>query len=354
MKILIVGSWISQTYEEPLYAAFCSLGIEAIKFKWGPFFGFPPLSNTYDNPKSFVHSIWYRAQNKFIIGPTLWRINNSLLRSVKKERPDAIFLYRATHIWASTIQKIKESNVKILVYNNDDPFTEKVPHYVYRHFLKSLPLADWIFSYREKNIFDYKNLGFNNVSLLRSSYTKEINFPLNNAEKEYDIIFIGHFEDDGRDKYILELLEKTSLKIGLWGLNWRSSSLYSKLRKHFKNDICSLFGAAYNEAINKSEAALVFLSKINNDGYTRRVFEIPAAQTAMISEYSNEIKDMFEDEVEVLLFKNMSELLEIAKKIEMDKSFIRKIAHNGYLRLKKDGHEIKDRALQIKYTLEAL
>lgn len=354
MKVLIVGSWVSPAYENPLYNAFKDLNYNVDSFKWGPLLGFTPLSNIYNDKSSFLSSLTSRAQNKYICGPAIRKINREFLNKVSDCKPDLIFLYRATHIWAKSIKKVKEKGIKVMVYNNDDPFTDKLPSYVYKNYFQTLPLADWIFSYRDKNIQDYKKLGYENVSLLRSSYTNEINFPLDKSPKEYDLIFIGHFENDGRDEFLFELMQKTKLKIGLWGLDWEKSQHFNYFEKYLGKSITGLYGASYNETINNAKASLVFFSKVNNDNYTRRVFEIPATKTTMICEHTEEMTKLFEDGKEVLLFKDISELLKIAQKLESNTNAFDEIGLAGHQRLLKDGHEIKDRVREIVEKAKSL
>lgn len=347
LKILLVGSWVSETYEEPLYNALKSLNQKVIPFKWGPFFGFKPLSNKYDNTKNKLYSIWYRVQNKFIFGPSIIKLNFNLLKISIQTKPDVIFLYRATHVWPSTVRKLKKLGPKIFVYNNDDPFTQLLPKYTYRHFFKSLKYADWIFSYRNKNIREYETIGFKNTSLLRSSFIKDINFFDSEIKKVYDIIFIGHFENDGRDRIVLDLLKNPQIRFGIWGLNWNKSRLYDEICSLWGKEITPLFGKDYNRTLNSSLAALVFFSKINNDQYTRRCFEIPATKTTMISERTEEMETLYKEGKEVLFFDSIEDLSNKINEFLKNKETIKAIGENGYRRLILDKHEIKNRAQSI-------
>ncbi len=347
IKILIVGSWISAVYEEPLLQAMQQLGHQVSSFKWGPYFKFIPLSNQYDVKNSVWQSLYYRIQNKYIWGPVIKKINDELIRKCNEEKPEVLFLYRATHIWPTTIAKIKNQKCKIFIYNNDDPFNSKLPSYIYRFFKKSLSLADWIFSYREKNITDYQKLGYSNCSLLLSNYIKTQNYPIDNMSKDYDVIFIGHFENDGRDEKILTLAKQANLKVGLWGLDWEASSLFEQIRECVENEIKPLYGEDYNQTINRSKIALVFLSKINNDGYTRRCFEIPATKTFMLCERQQEVQALFHEGIEADYFTTSEELLNKILYYIDNEDKRKKVAEAGYERLIQDGHEIQDRAKQI-------
>jgi spore maturation protein CgeB len=347
MKILIVGSWVSATYEQPLHDAFEDLSHDVHSFKWSNYLKFISNSNKYDVQEGKLKSIWYRFQNKYIVGPSIIEINKSLSKIVVEGSFDLIFLYRATHIWEKTVKEFKVNGAKVMIYNNDDPFTLQLPKYIYRHYFASLKHADWIFAYRTKNIRDYKELGFSNCSLLRSSYIKTKNFPIPHIEKDYDVIFIGHFENDGRDSLIYQLMQTDGIKVGLWGQNWAASRHYSFFKKYMKTEIEPLFGNKYNEMMNRGKIALVFFSKINNDGYTRRCFEIPAAGTMMLCEYSKQMEEMFTQNSEIMYFTSNADAQTKIKYLLENPQKINKIMNLGRKRLIDDNHEITDRAKEI-------
>lgn len=347
MKILIVGSWVSAVYEEPLYQAFKELSYNAHSFEWAPFLNFETGSNKYDVKGGRVRSIWYRFQNKYIFGPAIFKINKELVKKIKNENYDIVFLYRATHIWEKTVKEIKKTKAKVFIYNNDDPFTSSLPKYVYRHYSKALKFADWIYAYREKNLIDYNKLGFKNCSILMSNFIIKNNFPISTIRKNYDVIFIGHYEKDGRDEVLFNLMKDSSLKIGLWGQNWTASQHYNYFCEYMGEKIRPLFGSQYNEMINKGKIALVFFSKINNDGYTRRCFEIPAAKTMMLCEHSTQMERMFTSDKEIVFFKSSEEVYQKVKDLLKFQQKTEEISKNGYQRLIQDKHEIKDRAQEI-------
>ena len=269
------------------------------------------------------------------------------MQMIQKNSIDIVFVYKGNYIFPSTIKYIKtKSKAKIFSYNNDDPFTKDIPKYYWRHFIKGLQYYDWNFVYREKNIQDYKNLGINNVSILRSYYIKENNFYISGIQKEYDVVFIGHWENDSRDEIIKYLIEN-GIKIKLFGTLWEKSKYYKYLKEKIGN-IKPIYKEEYNLTINKAKIALVFLSKINNDTYTRRCFEIPATKTMMMAEYTDDLaNNLFEEDKEAVYFKNKEELLEKIKYYLANEDKIKEIGENGYKRLMRDGHEVVDRCKEI-------
>ena len=193
---------------------------------------------------------------------------------------------------------------------------------------------------------DYKQLGYENTSILMSNYIKEIHHPLE-IKKDIDVVFIGHYEDDGRDQTLLKLVKEIGCNLGIWGSNWISSPLFEELRNVTVGEFTTLFNEDYCKTLNRAKIALVFFSKINNDGYTRRCFEIPATGTFMLCEDAPQTRSMFSEGVEAAYFRSSEELIDKVNKYLQNNELREKIASAGFERLKKDGHEIHDRAKEV-------
>ncbi|OFE11758.1 hypothetical protein PHACT_00130 [Pseudohongiella acticola] len=305
--------------------------------------------NYFNSREPLLH-FWKRIQNKFLLGPAIFKINADLVQVVARFRPDLVFIYRGTHILASTINAIKQSAPGCVVfgYNNDDPFAEGHSPFLWRHFLKSTPSYDLMFAYRHHNIGEYLSIGAKRAELLRSWYLPWSNCPVvlddsDRARYECDVVFAGHFEDDGR----LQLLEKivsSGFSLRLYGPpgEWDRLIEKSPILNHIA-PIRQIWGDEYNKAISGAKIALCFLSKLNRDTYTRRCFELPAMGTLLLSEYSNDLASLYSEGEEAEFFRSSDELLfKISKYIKNEKDRCR-IAGNGKKRVVDDGHDIFSR-----------
>ena len=347
VEILIVADWLGEMYAQAFLGGFISLGYNATRFSWKEYFKHYQYSSRYKTDNNKLKSLYYRFQNKFLIGPVLWKINKDLIKKCKEIEPDLVFIYRGTHIYPQTIKVIKKYGCKVFGYNNDDPFSNEYKSYVWRHYKRSIPFYDHIFAYRCKNIADYEAIDYEKVSLLRSYYLNNNNFYIENIlDNKYkcDVIFIGHFEDDGRDE-CMKLLIDSGIDIKLYGNLWENSKHYNFFIEKFQK-IEPLY-EDYNLALNSAQIALVFLSKLNHDTYTRRCFEIPSTKTMMIAEYTEDLNNMFEQGQEAEYFKNKHELLEKVNYYLENEVQIQKISESGYVRLVNDSHEVKDRCEEI-------
>lgn len=283
-------------------------------------------------------SIWGRVQNKYILGPAVKRINQTLIKRCNSVKPEVVFTYRGIYFWPQTIAQLKQCARLVVSWNPDNPFGhydidfakrfkikgnillskiipyEKAFYFkrLWHNFIKTIPVYDICFVYRAQNINKYQNAGAKEVHLLRSFYVPGLHRPIELTEKdrkrfESDVIFIGHFEPDHRTE-CLEVLLEAGVRVRLFGTGW-DYYLSSKLKKAFGSSIRPLYGDEYVKALCASKIALCFMSKLNKNTYTGRCFEIPACGTLLLSERTDEMKELFEEDKEAVYFSDKKELV---------------------------------------------
>jgi hypothetical protein len=240
-------------------------------------------------------------------------------------------------------------------WNNDDPFSDRAHARRWHNFVRGIPGYDRLWGYRMSNVEEFRRRGCRRVGLLRSFYLRELNFPVDEpvaGPLRSQVAFLGHWEDDGREDLVEALLREPGLDFKLWGTLWDRSRLARDLEKRF-GPIRPLRREAYNQAINGAEIALAFLSRLNNDTYTRRCFEIPITGTLMLSEYTPDLATLFEEGVEAEFFRSAEELLEKVRFYTRNEAARRKIGQAGRARVLRDGHEAIDRARQVLDAMRA-
>ena len=350
MKILIAGDWHSELHEEAMYQALISLGYEVKKFAWHDYF--QAHGNSILQP--FLR-LWFRFENKYLWGWRMLQLNRDFLRLVKDCKPDVVFIYRGTHIFKKTLESIKRFHPKLVLvgYNNDDPFA---PGYgrgvLWRHFIGGLPVLDLALAYRHRNLADYQKAGAKRVELLRSWYMPDRNYPVDlNLEQasQYgcDVAFIGHYEPDLRLE-CLEAIVKAGYKLKLYGPPYEWNPI---LKNHptLKTllPVKLVWGEEYNLAINGAKVALVFLSKLNQDSYTRRSFEIPATATAVLSEYTEDLSFLFAEGKEIEFFRGPTELvIKLTGYLADDPRRLR-MGMAAFERTVSDGHSVEERMKKL-------
>ena len=350
MKILIAGDWHSELHEEAMYQALISLGYGVKKFAWHKYFQARDTSFF----KLFL-GIWFRFENKYLCGWRMVQLNRDLLALVKEYKPDVVFIYRGTHIFKNTLEAMKkfDANLTLVGYNNDDPFA---PGYgrglLWRHFISGLPVLDLALAYRHRNLADYQKSGAKQTQLLRSWYMPDRNYPVDlslEQVSEYgcDVAFIGHYEPDLRLE-CLEAIVKAGFKLKLYGPPYEWNPI---LKNHpilkTQLPVKLVWGEEYNLAINGAKVALVFLSKLNQDSYTRRSFEIPATATATLSEYTEDLSTLFTEGKEIEFFRSPEELVFKLSGYLTDDVRRLHIGLAGFERAVSDGHSVEERMKKL-------
>ncbi len=341
---MVVGDGHSAIHEAAVVDAFKQLGHEVEPFYWHLFF---KASNQ-------VLQLWRRAQNKFLLGPVVSKANAELIQKAVNFDPKIIFIYRGTHVTPQTVAALKKNLPQCLVYgyNNDDPFAEGHPPWLWRHFIKSVPLYDIIFAYRHRNFDDFARIGAKRVELLRSWFIPSLNYraSLSNSEKsiyDCDVVFIGHYEKDGRLE-CLEEIAKTGVKLKLYGppYEWNHILAKSAVLKHLA-PVRLVWNEEYNKALCGAKIALCFFSKLNRDTYTRRCFEIPATGTLLLSEYSSDLATIYREGESAAFFKTSDELVGKVRLYLGDDVLRNRIASNGYQSVRANGHDVVSRMKRV-------
>lgn len=349
MKILVIGDGHSAIHEVAVVEAFKKLGHMVEPFYW----------QSYFKSSNALGRLWKKAQNKFLLGPTINRLNRHLVKKAAEFDPKLIFIYRGTHVTPSTLRELKCAlpNCNVFGYNNDDPFAEGHPSWLWRHFMQCVPVYDLVFAYRHQNLDEFIKLGAKRVELLRSWFIPELNYPVSLSDKDKltfdcDVVFIGHYEDDGRLEY-LESIVEAGYKLRLFGppYEWNNLLLRSEKLRHLF-PVRLVWNSDYSKAISGARIALCFFSKLNRDTYTRRCFEIPATGTLLLSEYSDDIATLYTEGKEVDFFKSKQEMICKIKLYLDDDCLRRQVAADGRQRVIGDGHDIVSRMAEVAELVE--
>ena len=354
MKVLLAGDWHSELHEEVAAEALEVLGCVVVRFKW---FGYFRARGGRNSPAG----LFCRVQDRFMFGPAVRRLNRDLVALCEGEQPDVVFLYRGSHVYPATLKALRQvaPMAVILGYNNDDPFSPHYPSWMWRHYLGGLSAYDLVFAYRPQNLADLRAAGAQRVALLRSWFVPDRNKPINLTEAERakyacDVVFIGHYEDDGRLTYLEEVVRRGHrLRIFGHPEQWNPVLAQSRQLAGLV-PVRSLWGAEYNAALNAARIALCFFSRLNRDGYTRRCFEIPAAGTVLMSEYSDDLASLYQEGAEAVMFRSLEEFASKLDALLADEPRRARIARAGRQRVIADRHDVRSRMEDVLEQAKAL
>ena len=354
MKILIAGDWHSELHEEAAFHALSQLGHDVIRFPWHQYFRPSGAMGGLAGPA-------LKFQNKYLFGPRVNRLNRDLVALVAREKPDAVFTYRGTHVYRETLRRLRQvcSTAVLIGYNNDDPFSPQYPPWMWRHFLAGVPQYDLVLAYRLGNLKDFEDAGAKRVKLLRSWYVPERSRPMALGEEDRrrfacDVVFAGHYEDDGR-LACLEEIVRCGWKLNLFGHDYGWHPVLRRspdLRRLIP--LQTVWGEDYTKALCGAKVALCFLSKLNRDTYTRRCFEIPACGTFMLAEYTEDLAGLFRAGEEADFFRTPDQLVDKLAFYLGNEERRRAVAAGGRRRVIADGHDVVSRMRQVTAWVEEL
>ena len=342
MVILVVGSFKRFFYAPAFYHAWQALGHRVYRID---------SDNYILKSKSPLSGFLNKVQEKYHIGIPLERYNEDIVKTVKQLKPDFVFLYRCHDVFDSTLKKIRKDTV-IFSYNNDDPFSSNTQGIFKGHYLSNSRFCDLVYVYRKKNIDDFRHIGIEKTKVLLPYYMTSTNFPIPDIDKYIPIAFVGHFEDDGRDE-VIKAMNEAGLPVTVYGKDyWRTKSkLYNELKTIIKEPKS---GSEYNTLLNQIQIALVFLSKRNNDTYTRRCFEIPAAKTLMLAPYTSDMDELFPEGECAVYYRSTKDLIEKCRFLLSHPEEVKRIANAGYERLKVIGGSEVDRCKEVIQDFEII
>lgn len=348
MKVLVAGDWHSELHEEAVSSALDTLEHQVVRFQWHQYF------EAGSDAAGRIRHYWKRAQNKYLFGPLVRRLNTDLIALAEAERPDIVFVYRGTHVFADTLKAIKTLLPETILvgYNNDDPFSPRQPRWLWRHFLESLKYLDLTLAYRHHNIQEFRAAGAKRVELLRSWFIPERNHPIDLSPMDKsrfgaDVVFIGHYENDGR-LALLETLAQRGWQVRLFGpgYEWDSIIADSNSLRHLM-PVELVWGDDYNRALCGAKLAICFLSKLNRDTYTRRCFEIPASGTVLVSEHTDDLAQLFEEGEEAAFFNSHDEAVEKIEFLLQNDEVRNRMAIAGHKKVVGAGHDVISRMRQL-------
>lgn len=332
-RILVIGEDRYEWYAPAWKQALCGLDID---------------TRQYSYTTKWSKGLIGRVEQRLLWGPAITQINTEVLAICRAFKPDIILLYAAFPIRPSTVEALT-THAWVTTYHNDDPFGMLGNKAYFRHFKQALPYAHSHHVYREANVQDYRQRGVSRVAMLRSYYIPWLDIPpslpLNESGIAHDVVFIGHCEADQRINYLQALVD-ARIKVNVYGTTqtWRATLpvvLYNQLKP-----IYPVYGEKYRHILVKSKLCLCFFSKANRDQYTRRVFEIPAVGGFLLSERTNTMQELYEEDAEAVYFSSNEELTEKVKYYLKNETARIKIAKAGQKRCLNSGYDVTSRMHQ--------
>lgn len=249
--------------------------------------------------------------------------------------------------WALT--KIGQLGVRRINFLTDDPWN---PVHRASWFMKALPLYDQVFSPRKANLIDLQHLGCREISFLPFAYAPELHYPEIVSEEDEkrhfaaDVVFAGGADTDRVD-YLVALI-RTGFNVALYGGYWnRCAGTKAVWRGHADPP-------TLRKAINGAKVALCLVRRANRDGHVMRTFEVPAVGTCMLTEDTQEHREIFGEEGQaVVYFRTKSEMVEKLRWLLDHDDERKRLAAAAHVLITNGRNTYKDRLISMLEGLEA-
>ncbi|MBN2654253.1 MAG: glycosyltransferase [Nitrospirae bacterium] len=264
-----------------VYNTLMKMGHEVILFNFG-------ATSIYSKITKKINSAFFISQ-----------INKKLLIAAQIYKPDIFLTIFGFDHDINTILKLKSLGIATMCWWLNDPFQLK-------RSLNNAAAYDFYFTNAKGCIPDYKNAGIKNAFYLPVGCYPAIHTDLGMQDKEYDICFAGDWGPT-RQAIIENLADDFDISLfGPW-----AKKLPSKSNLH-KNIVKDGFFTPNEMAVifNKSKIVLNIHSWYGkwNYGVNPRVFETPACGAIQISDWKEEIPQLYTPDKEIILYKNIDEL----------------------------------------------
>lgn len=274
-----------------------------------------------------------RLGNKFQKSITKSLVSNLILNNILKYDFDKILFFNIDYLDIKSIKILKNIFPKkeILCWHGDDILNERFG----KNEKEKVKFIDTHISPRKHRESEYKKLGAHNF-LKVNWYSK--NFKDKMVENpKYDLSFCGSYS---KKRY--SLLENLNYnKSILVGYGWKKHNLnFSYKKNHLSID-------EMNSVIHNSRISLNFLTEENFDKTNFRNFEIPSQFSLQISEKSDELNEIFEDEKSIVFYNDKDELNDKVKFFIREENKRKKIILNS-------NAIIKRKEFSLEYQLDLI
>jgi spore maturation protein CgeB len=264
---------------------------------------------------------------RFKKGTLIHNINRYILNELNGSFGfDMVWIDKGVFIRPEIVQRLKASSGKLVHYTPDPAFT----YHRSKLFYEALPLYDYCITTKSFEIEDYKNYGVKTI-FCTQGYDPMLHKPYHSFEEKRGVVFIGHKESN-REFMISRLLE-ANIPVTIAGNKWEMFAWKFRNNKNLIYKGKGIYGEQYVKEISGAMIGLGFLSKWIPERHTTRTIEIPACNTALVTEENQEINSIYTQD-EAIFYTDHKDLLDKIKYYLSNKAELCKITSNGHQKVK--------------------
>lgn len=328
-KVLIVGQVLELGRTEEVYGrGFSDFGCEVKHFTWKE--AAPSLSS-----RSFSQRVAWRLGWQFLARSA----NQALIKIANQFQPDLTFVVSPKLIRPSTIQALQQHGL-VFVFFTDNPLDR---HHTHSNswIRQGLPLWDTVFIWSQELANKLTQKGVKNAVFHPFCSDVQYHFPKKQTNPTYDAAFIGNWDDSRKREQYLKAISHHSL--GIWGSDYWLTHCQVTSMRGLCQGMCTY--AEIPEILGSAKIGLNILRPQNEVGHNIRTFEIPATGTLMLSERSQELLNLFEEDREAVYFSSPEELNQKVEYLLHNQPLAKSITEAGYKQAVK--HTINERVAEV-------
>jgi spore maturation protein CgeB len=278
----------------------------------------------------------------------LGKFSTEVVDFCRTRQPDVILTMGTAPLTVEALAEISKVGCYRVNYLTDDPWN---PSLRSKWFLRALAGYDHVFTTRRANIGDLEALGVRRVSYLPFAWD-----PILCPEQKYleeelqdyraDIMFAGGGDAD-RVPYFAALA-RAGFSVALYGGYW---DRFAETRTLTRGQLPI---AELPKAIAGARIALCLVRRANRDGHCMRTFEVPAAGGCMLTEETEEHREILGRDGEcVLYFRTVDEMIAKARLLCENPAERTRLAAAARARIRICSNTYKDRLIRILAAVEA-
>lgn len=242
----------------------------------------------------------YKVLNKIYFIPWMFDERYKILKAqIKYYKPDILYIQEMAAINDKFLSEIKQ-DVKLIVGQIASPIPKN----------RNLKVFDLIFTSFPHFVKKFKELGINS-EYLKIAFEPTVLDKINNYEKKYDCTFIGGLTKSHTNRIkILEALAN-KLNIDLWGYKAETLPRSSPIRNNYH---CEAWGLDMYRILAQSKITInIHIDVAENYANNSRLYEATGCGAMLITDYKDNLNELFEIGKEVVAYKNLEELVELIR-----------------------------------------
>jgi hypothetical protein len=255
----------------------------------------------FAGPRLLARLSWWLRRRRPL---RLDRFSREVVAGCRRLRAAWLLSTGLAPLTAAALEELGRMGIRRLNFLTDDPWN---PAHRAPWFFRALPAYDVVFSPRRANLPDLCSAGCRYVEYLPFGFDPCLSFPepagprQETPEPAADVMFAGGADRD-RVPYIARL-HHDGFRVAVFGDYWeRFPETRRCSRGHAPPDLL-------RRATAEAKVALCLVRRANRDGHVMRSFEIPAMRACMLTEDTDEHRQIFgPDGQRVVYFRSLDEM----------------------------------------------